>query len=604
MKNWTTLYSRKYQRCIVICVFLFGMTAHAQTMDEMWESRSSGKEHANIQWFKDAKFGLFIHWGLYSHLGGEWKGKRYYGSGEWIMNQAKIPVREYEATAATFNPSRFNADEWAQLAKDAGIKYVVITAKHHEGFAMYDSKVSTFDIVDATPFKQDPMKLLADAVRKRGMHFGFYYSQFQDWHNTNGGKNTWDFDESKKDYQKYYRQKAIPQLKELMSNYGDLSIVWFDTPGGLSKEQTQQFIDSLRLLQPKSLFSSRVGHGLGDYRDYGDSEMPAMPINGAWESIYTHNDSWGYMKHDMNFKTPETIIRLLAEAASKGGNLMLNVGPDGSGRIPAYSAQFLRETGRWLQVNGESIYGTTQGLIPQQPWGVTTSKPGKQYLHVWTRPRSGKLLIPNANMQVQKVYALADGQPVKWHKRGDAIWIDLPITLSDAKNTVFVLEYAGEAPTYNKNAPITISNQFDENEIKAAFAKTTGNARIESLTYSHYYGDWKHTNCVVGMADREKDIIEFDTQLMESGNYRITLEYACEPESANQEGTLSINGQNFYFRTLHTGSFDKKAPLLFVRHDVATISINKPGRYTLDIRPLSGKSELFKLKAVIIKPID
>jgi len=222
------------------------MTAHAQTMDEMWESRSSGKEHANIQWFKDAKFGLFIHWGLYSHLGGEWKGKRYYGSGEWIMNQAKIPVREYEATAATFNPSRFNADEWAQLAKDAGIKYVVITAKHHEGFAMYDSKVSTFDIVDATPFKQDPMKLLADAVRKRGMHFGFYYSQFQDWHNPNGGKNTWDFDESKKDYQKYYRQKAIPQLKELMSNYGDLSIVWFDTPGGLSKEQTQKFIASLR----------------------------------------------------------------------------------------------------------------------------------------------------------------------------------------------------------------------------------------------------------------------------------------------------------------------------------------------------------------------
>lgn len=220
-----------------LLMITFMATASAQTMDEMWDSRSSDKEHPNIQWFKDAKFGMFIHWGLYSKLAGEWKGKRYYGSGEWIMSQARIPVAEYKKVAQTFNPVKFNADEWAQLAKDAGIKYMVITAKHHEGFAMYDSKVSDFDIVDATPYKKDPMKALAAANAKRGIQFGFYYSQFQDWHEPNGGKNSWDFDEQKKDYQKYYREKAIPQLKELLTNYGPLGIVWFDTPGGMTKNK-------------------------------------------------------------------------------------------------------------------------------------------------------------------------------------------------------------------------------------------------------------------------------------------------------------------------------------------------------------------------------
>lgn len=604
MKIIAALYYNKSWLYVAIWILVFKTSLQAQTMDEMWDNRFAGNEHPNVQWFKDAKFGLFIHWGLYSHLAGEWKGKRYYGSGEWIMNQAKIPAREYETVASTFNPTNFNADEWARLAKDAGIRYVVITAKHHEGFAMYDSKVSTFDIVDATPFKKDPMKLLAKAVRKQGIPFGFYYSQFQDWHDPNGGRNTWDFDESKKDYQQYYKQKAIPQLKELMTNYGDLGIVWFDTPGGLTKEQTQQFIDSLRKLQPKSLFSSRVGHGLGDYRDYGDSEMPATPIKGAWESIYTHNDSWGYIKHDMNFKTPEVIIRLLAEAASKGGNLMLNIGPDGSGRIPSYSAQFLRAVGKWLQVNGESIYGTTQGLIPPQPWGVTTSKPGKQFLHIWTRPHNGKLLLPNSKIQVKKVYALSNGQAVNWYKENDNILIDLPAFPSDAKNTVFVLEYTGEEPDYNKQVPITVSNQFAENELKAAFAKTEGHARIESLTNSHYFGDWKHTTCVVKMVDGKSDKTQFDIRIVEPGDYQIVLEYTCQSESAHQEGALSINGQTFPFKTLFTGNFDKGSPLLFIKHPVAIIPVDKPGRYTLDIKPITNRQELFKLKAVLLNPVD
>lgn len=594
------LIAKPFLTIALLCTFI--ISVNAQTMDEMWDSRSSAKEHANIQWFKEAKFGMFIHWGLYAKLAGEWKGKRYYGSGEWIMNQARIPVSAYKEVAKTFNPIKFNADEWAQLAKDAGVKYMVITAKHHDGFAMYGSKVSDFNIVEATPYKKDPMKALATATAKRGIQFGFYYSQFQDWYEPNGGRNTWDFDESKKDYQQYYKEKAVPQLKELMTNYGPLGIVWFDTPGGMTKQQTQAFVDDLRKLQPKSLFSSRVGQGLGDYRDFGDSEVPSTPIKGAWESIYTHNDSWGYIKHDMNFKTPGEIIRLLANVASKGGNLMLNVGPDGEGNIPEYSVKFLQETGKWLDKNGESIYASTYGLIPAQPWGVSTSKPGKQYLHVINRPGNGKLLVPGFKGTISKVYTLVGNKQLNFKKDGDDVWITLPEFEAGAANTVLVMEYLGKVADYDLNVPVTVSNQYKENSVDAVFAKLQGNPKIESLTYSHYYGDWKHTVCVTNLKEKT-DQVAFNIRVTEPGDYKIALEYSCAPESAKQEGIMKINNQEFLFRTLRTSEFDKKAPLPFIKHVIATTTFNKAGEYKISIETLQNGLELFKLKSVILEPV-
>lgn len=572
-------------------------------MDEMWDKASTGKEHPHIQWFKDAKFGMFIHWGLYSKLAGEWKGKRYYGSGEWIMNQAKIPADEYAQVAQNFNPVDFDAEVWAKLAKDAGIRYMVITAKHHEGFAMYDSKVSDFDIIDASPYKIDPMKALAKATRKQDIQFGFYYSQFQDWHESNGGKNNWDFDESKKNYQKYYKEKAIPQLKELLTNYGPLGIVWFDTPGGMTKEQTQQFIDELRVLQPNSLFSSRVGQGLGDYRDFGDSEVPPAPIQGAWESIYTHNDSWGYIEHDMNFKSSAEIIRLLANVASKGGNLMLNVGPDGKGNIPSYSVKHLRETGKWLQKYGESIYGTTYGFIPKQPWGVTTSKPGKLFLHVINKPKNGKILIPGFTNQVSDIYAMDDQCKVNWDKNGSDIFIDVPLIENDNPNKVFVIEYKGQAQDYNLITPPTVSPQYEINDLNAVHAKTTGNANVQSITYSHYFGDWKHATCIMEMKN-PGDVATFEMRITAPGDYRIILEYACPQESAKQEGSIKINGEKYLFRTLRTSAYDKHSPLMFIKHPVAITSISQPGRYTLAIHPLQQGKELFKLKTILLEPLQ
>jgi len=574
----------------------------SQSMDEMWDKSISAGKHPDLQWFRDAKFGIFIHWGLYSKLGGVWQGKKYYGSGEWLMSQARIPAVAYAQQAADFNPIRFNGDVWAKLAKDAGARYLVITAKHHEGFAMFDSRVSDFTIVRATPYRKDPMKELAAATRKEGMRFGFYYSQFLDWHEANGGGNKWDFDESKKNYAKYYREKSIPQLKELMSNYGPLGVVWFDMPGGLTKEETRSLVDSLRLLQPQCLFSSRVGQGLGDYRDFGDSELPPAPIADAWEAIYTHNDTWGYIAHDMNFKSPLEIIRLLANTASKGGNLMLNVGPDGNGEIPAWSANFLRATGRWLRQNGESIYATRSGFIPAQSWGVTTAKPGKLYLHIFERPANGQLLVPGFTPAVASVYPLKDRKPILWSQKGADLVVRLPVWTGQEADRVVVVEYKGRTPAYDPATPQTVSAAYAANKIEAIHAGLKGEAQVQTITFSHYYGDWKHITCVTGMRS-PGDTVSFAVRVTDPGDYRVLLEYACPQASAMQEGVLHFGGQEYYFRTLKTGEYDKKAPLMFIQHPVAIVTVTKPGNYMLAVNPVIKGAELFKLKQVILEPV-
>ncbi len=595
---------QRIKTSLIVCLFILSNGHNLNAQEIAKKSPPTGKskiESKKIEWFRDAKFGLFIHWGLYSKLGGEWDGKRYYGSGEWIMNQAKISAGEYARIANDFNPVDFNAERWALLAKEAGVKYMVITAKHHEGFSMFDSKVSKFNIVDASPYKKDPMKELSAACRRVGIKFGFYYSQFLDWHEPNGGGNDWDFDENNKDYQKYYQQKSIPQLKELLTNYGPLGIIWFDMAGGLTKERTALMIDTLKALQPGALFSSRVGYGLGDYIDFGDSETPPAPINDVWEAIYTHNDSWGYIKHDINFKSSKDIIQTLANVVSKGGNLMLNIGPDGNGDIPYYSIKFLKETGNWLKENGESIYGTTYGFIPAQPWGVTSSKPGKLFLHVFEQPLNKQLLVPGFKQIVTKIYKLSDKKQVSWHKKGSDLFVNmLPDTHSP--DEVFVVEYEGRKPAYDSSAATVVSSQFKANNIDAMSTKVLGNAAINSLTFSHYFGDWKHVICIT---DQKKpgDGALFNIRIEDKGDFKIILEYACNSASSNQEGSIEMNGQNFLFRTLHTGEFNESEPLMFMQHSIAVTSIKKPGYYSILIKPLTAGNELFKLKRVILQPL-
>jgi alpha-L-fucosidase len=600
------------KRCFALILSfaaLSSSTAFAEDMSAGWSKSISATQpgHPDTTWFQNAKFGIFMHWGLYSEAGNVWDGKDYYGSGEWLMHQAKIPVKAYEKLAATFNPTHFNATDWATFIHDTGAKYLVITAKHHEGFAMFKSAASPYNIVDATPYHKDPMAPLADACRAQGIHFGFYYSQNLDWHEQNAAGNTWDFDKNTKDIKKYYAEKSIPQIKELLTNYGPLGIMWFDMPGGLSRDETLAFMANVRQLQPNCLISSRIGQGLGDFSDLGDSELPPLPIKGAWEALFTHTDSWGFQKYDQNFKTPKEVLRLLASTAARGGNLILNVGPDGEGNIPEKSREYLTEVGTWLRANGESIYGTTQSPFPDQPWGVATSKLNAAgvnhlYLHVLDIPHNRALFIPRFEATLQHARLLNTTDDLAAHTE-NGLTIQLPPTLPDSLDTVVDVTYTGTLSTSWKDVPAVLSKQFDSLSIDAANAQLAGNARTKSETSSRYFGNWKH-DTVIENQQSPADTATFNTFVLEPGDYRLILEYANDA-TTQREGSIDIDGKTYTFQTLYTGTYASHNPLLFIRHTIGIVPLGatKPGLHPITIQPSADGPPLFWLRRLILEPV-
>jgi alpha-L-fucosidase len=413
-----------------------------------------------MKWFREAKFGLFIHWGLYSIPAGEWNGKTVPRLGEWIMHNAPIPVKDYEQLAKQFNPTKFNAEQWAQMAEDAGMKYMVITSKHHDGFAMYHSAVSKYNIYDATPFHRDPLKELAEACKRHHIRFGFYYSQAQDWHEPNGNGNTWDFGpEDKKDFDQYLRAKAEPQVKELLSGYGPVCLIWFDTPHNMNNERGKRFIDIVHEMQPATLIDGRLGAD-GDYQSMHDNAIPNEVLKGDWEVPATINHTWGFRKDDTDWKTPEDMTFKLVDIVSKGGNYLLNVGPTAEGVIPQASQDNLRAVGRWLKVNGESVYGAgptpfgdelgapipgvkdkkgNPGFAAKTDWRCTT-KPGKLYIHLFKWP-SGAFELDKVQGKVTKAYFLADAKhaALKVKQDGAHVSVSLPGSAPDKTDSVLVL---------------------------------------------------------------------------------------------------------------------------------------------------------------------
>jgi len=370
------------------------------------------------KWWQEAKFGMFIHWGLYSHLAGEWKGQKVEGIGEWIMKRLNIPVEEYEKIAGEFNPTDFNAEEWVSLAKEAGMKYIVITAKHHDGFAMYHSKCSKYNIVDATPFKRDPMKELAEACNKAGIKLCFYYSQAQDWHDPDG-YGYGPVPDEEKNFERYLEEKCKPQIRELLTQYGEIGLIWFDTPMIMSPEHSQELAELVKSIQPNCLVSGRIGNQFGDYMSTGDNRIPTLPYYGDWEVPATLNDTWGYKKDDNNWKPPEQIIKLLVKINSRGGNYLLNVGPDGKGVIPKPSVDILKRVGKWMAANGESIYATKP--VPVFPYDyelegiMFTRKPYKLYMHVFDWKKNiGLHCLAN---KIKRAYILATGEEIEFNQQ-------------------------------------------------------------------------------------------------------------------------------------------------------------------------------------------
>ena len=408
-------------------------------------------QESRMEWFRDAKFGMFVHWGVYSQAAGEWNGETNHH--EWLQLTAKIPLAEYTEFAKKFNPQQFDANQWVKVAKNAGMKYLVITAKHHDGFAIYDSACSKHDIADLTKFGRDPLKELAEACKTHGLQFCVYYSLGRDWEDPDvptgrGDKvgfrsNLIDYpNESEKVFANYFKRKVKPQVRELLTNYGPIGILWFDTYGLISKQESQELKALIRELQPECIINQRIGHKLGDYK-VSEQEIPADGSYDPWESCITMNKHWGYNKADANWKSPEKMIESLVDIVSKGGNLLLNVGPTGDGVIPAPSLERLASIGDWMDVNGEAIHGcgpTPFGIelgrkikdksgkkkvVDKLPWRATT-KQGKVFIHLFEWPGK-QLTLPKLKSKIKSAVLLGQkGAVLEVSQTPEATVIQLP----------------------------------------------------------------------------------------------------------------------------------------------------------------------------------
>jgi len=453
----------------LVCFLATGFFVSCSTTEEPAEEpvevnyleESQAEKDARMEWWRDARFGMFIHWGLYAVPAGEYDGVKSDRIGEWIQDWANIPREEYEKFAAEFNPVEFDAAEWVGLAKDAGMKYMVITSKQHEGFSMFDSDVSDYDIVDSTPYGKDPIAALSAECKNQGIKFCFYYS-IMDWHHpsqyvdqegrhrTAGHGRNSIIPEQKEEYINYMKA----QLRELVEKY-DPAVLWFDGEwvDWWTEPDGKDLYNYCRSLKPSLIINNRVGKGRQgmqgmnkgpDYAgDFGtpEQELPDTGLPGVdWETCMTMNDTWGFKSYDDNWKSTETLVRQLIDAASKGGNYLLNVGPTAEGLIPEPSVTRLKEMGEWMEVNGEAIYGTSASPFEDLEWGRATTGDNKIYLSVFDWP-SGSLDVPLPDGEVTGAYLLADpGSKLKIQKGEASLRIELPANAPDEIASVIVLE--------------------------------------------------------------------------------------------------------------------------------------------------------------------
>ena len=415
-----------------------------------YDDETAEQRDARMAWWREARFGLFIHWGIYSVPAGTHKGQQIENIGEWIMHYGKIPVEEYQQYAKQFNPVDYDPEAWVLMAKDAGMKYIVITAKHHDGFALFDTAASDWNIVEATPYGKDLLKPLAEAARKHDIKLGIYYSQAQDW--VHPGGSFWDgygWDPAQNgSMDDYLRDIAVPQVKELFTNYGEISILWWDTPIDMTPARAAMF-DGLVELQPGIIVNNRLLYGHdGDLRT-PEQNVPPTGLEYDWEACMTMNTTWGYKSYDDDWKSSEQLIRNLVDSASKGGNYLLNVGPMANGEIPQASIERLKDVGEWMSVNSSSIYGTTASPFIRLPWGRATKKEypnaTELYLHVFDWPEDGLLRVDGLRSEVSGAYFLADfQQQIQINKTQEGLVLQLPNKSLDEIDTVIVLKITGK----------------------------------------------------------------------------------------------------------------------------------------------------------------
>lgn len=590
------LIKMKNLRILLIAwmIIFFAHPSEAQ-MNEMWGNQSvkntllgSNQE----QLFKDGNYAMFIHWGLYSKIANRWKDKTYYGIGEWIMSNfmAGIPLEEYMATAKTFNPVNFNAKVIAQLAKDAGMKYIIITAKHHDGFAMYHSKTNPFNIVDATPFQRDPMKELSQACKELGLGFGFYYSQNQDWTYPGGNRGP-KVDEkgNEKSFDDYFNEKCVPQVKELLKDYGEIQLIWFDTPDGMPRQYAEKLVELVHNNQKGTLVSGRVGHDLGDYKTFGDMEIPVINVEGLWEGADVTNDSWGFAWYDENWKTPMQILCNTLSTIARGGTYMLNVGPDGLGVIPEQAAISLRSAGNWIKKYPQVVYGAEASPWRHAlPWGDVVKKNNKLFLLVYNWPNSGKLFLPGlkTNIRLAEIINGSKKRKLAYKKQEGMICFDVPYQAPEELVSVIEL-------TVDQKVLVDTMLAVDPETytyLLADFAKVKSCVKIKK-SWMEKYGEWKHIEQINSWENGGKATWEIN--VLEPGYYQVELKYSGEGRIVwkveTGEGKSIQNEQN-------------SSPI-YTTHPIGWVNFSKPGKQTISVSLVDSDYKKSSLASLKISPI-
>ncbi|WP_299668815.1 alpha-L-fucosidase [uncultured Polaribacter sp.] len=569
-----------------------------ESMDKMWGSNDvsiDALKKGKGKLFDEGNFGMFIHWGLYSKLAGQWKDKTYYGIGEWIMNPrvAGIPPKEYKQVAKEFNPVNFDAKKIAKLAKDAGMKYIIITSKHHDGFAMFDSEASDFNIVDATPFARDPMHELSDACHELGLGFGFYYSHNQDW-TAPGGNGGPKVDAKGKDasFKEYFYTKCKPQVREICTNYGQIDFVWFDTPGNMKKEYVVELVELVNELQPNAMMCSRVGHGLGDYSSNGDMEVPTKNIEGLWETCDTNNDSWSYAWYDNNFKNPKEILNRLVSTVARGGSYLFNVGPTGKGEIPEIGAQFLEEAGEWIQQYPQVVYGA--GSSPwgyALPWGDVTTKGNSLFLSVFDWPSDGKLYLPGLESEIETATILNKdlNNAITFTKESDWVVFNLPYKKPEQPATVIELKMKNKAKETIVKKGLGVYPNINIT-LLAELGDVT-NAKHKKIRWMEKFGEWKHALQVSNW--EENGTLSWDVNVQEAGYYYVDLCYKGDGRLVWKISTdEDVNVQN-----------QQAATEKYVNYNMGILEFKKPGKHTISVSLVDGNKKTSSLKSMLLKPV-
>lgn len=560
----------------------FSAAVHAEkNMDELWGESVVKLRAENAkrgQLFDEGNYAMFIHWGLYSQLANEVNGRTYYGIGEWIMSprMAGISVEDYKELAKTFNPVNFDAKAIARLASDAGMKYVIITSKHHDGFAMYDSKSSDFDITDSTPWGKDPMKELAEACREEGLGFGFYYSHNQDW-TYPGGHRGPEVDENgvAKTFEDYFYEKCLPQVKEITTEYGPIELVWFDTPGQMPKEYVQQLVAEVRKNQPNAMVSGRAGHNLGDYQTLGDMEVPLVKVPGLWESVDTTNDSWAYAWYDENWKPAKEILHRTIATVARGGTYMLNIGPRGDGSVPERAADALRKSGAWIKKYPNIIYGAKPSPWEHaMPWGDVTLRGNTLQLSVFEWPDSGYLYLPGLKNAVSGIRLLSEGTAFPLEStviEGGWLRIQVPLVAPEKYASVIEVDVVGEPEadsTWGLDPNVKTT-------LLANFSKAEG-AVLHKKRWMEKFGEWKHIKEVTDWEVDGRAIWTVDVAV--PGTYHVDLSYAGESRLVWQveiEGGEVIRNQ-------------QASSSRFEEYPIGWMDFPKAGRYTINVSCLDG----------------